>query len=395
MSAPNNKPTLLCVANWDSNVGYAWWLMESFWIKIHAEFSTDYEVIIAYPSISTLPKAIQDSKIRTVEFNFGVKHPRDLTAHINFIKKHEVQAIYFSDRPTSHWSYLFFRFAGVKKIAVHDHTPGDRTTSTGWKKIAKSLRSRLPYINADIAIGATEFVQQRLIHVSCIPAYKCFVAPNGLPALTTPIDAANLNEQFCIPTGHTIIVSTGRATFYKGVDFALEVIARLVHTHHQHHIHYLYCGDGPDIEKFNALAKALNIDKYTSFPGRISNIESTLASCQIAFHPSRGEVGYSLSILEYMRAQLPVVVPNRPSVCEAITDQHDGLVYDAQSHEAATTALLKLISEPALRTQMGARAQQTVANRYSLDNTHDHLINALDTLICRKSRSSGMQEPAR
>lgn len=378
MSAPNNKPTLLCVANWDSNVGYAWWLMESFWIKIHAELSSDYKVMIAYPSISSLPKPIQDSKILTVEFNFGVKHPRDLATHIRFIKSHNIQAIYFSDRPTAHWSYLFFRYAGVKKIIVHDHTPGVRTQPRGLRKLVKSIYARIPLLVTDAAIGASEYVKQRLVNINCLPARKCYAAPNGLPAVVESIIAPlDLHQQLGVAADTVLIVSTGRANLYKGIDFALDVITQLVHQQKMQGLHYIYCGDGPDLDYLKAMAQTLAIDKHVSFLGRVNNIDQILRACHIAFHPSRGEVGYSLAILEYMRAGLPVIVSDNSSVCEATHHERDGLVYQEGSLADACQKMTRLLTDPILRQSLGAEGKRAVGEEYSLTATHNTLIAAL------------------
>lgn len=378
---PTIKPAILCVANWDSNVGYAWWLMESFWIEIQKHFSDRYQVLIAYPGISTLPEAIHNSGITCVEFEFEVKDRTDLIAHKEFLRTYNIQHIYFTDRPTNHWSYAYFRCWGIKTIVVHDHTASDRAALTGWIKIAKHLRARLPLINVDVAIGATEYVRRKLIDTNCLPERKCFVAPNGLPELTGNSAPCNLQEQFNIPTGKTIIISTGRATFCKGIDFALQTIARLVHTHQLSNIHYLHCGDGPDLGTFKSMATQLGIDSHVSLPGRVANIDSILAAAHIAFHPSKGEVGYSLSILEYMRSGLPVVIPNRASVCEVIQHQHNGLVYSADNIESAALSLVELINAEALRIRLGEQGKRSIAQKYRLAATHESLINILGQYI--------------
>jgi glycosyltransferase involved in cell wall biosynthesis len=384
LSAPTNKPALLCVANWDSNVGYAWWLMESFWLRIHAQFSSDYEVMIAYPSISTLPKPIQDSPIGTVEFDFVVRHPRDLAAHIGFIKAHNIQAIYFSDRPMVHWSYAFFRWAGVKTIAVHDHTPGARTQPKGLRRLIKTVYARLPLLVADVAIGATEYVKQRLIDINCLPADKCHAAPNGLPAVDdsahAPID---LHQQLGIAPDTPIIVSTGRANLYKGVDFALEVVAQLVHQHKSSNFHFVYCGDGPDLDYLISMARTMAIEHRVTFLGRVNHVEQILRACHIAFHPSRGEVGYSLAILEYMRAGLPVLVSDNPSVCEATRHERDGLIYRENSVDDACEKMTRLLTDAALRSSLGAQGKRAVAEEYSLTATHQALIHALRSAILK------------
>lgn len=373
-------PAILCVANWESNVGYAWWLIESFWVQIQKHFGTDYKIIIAYPSISTLPETIINSGIKCVEFHFRLEHTSDLIAHRNFIKNHNIRHIYFSDRPTYHWSYAFFRHWGVSTIAVHTHTANERTNKK-WLNIYKKLWARLPFINIDVSIGATECAYRRLIEVNCLPKAKCHVAPNGLPKLDSEPPPYDLQKQFKIPAGALIIISTGRAAFSKGVDFALEVIAELVHKHQQSHIHYLYCGDGPDLDTFKSMAHTLGITEYVSFPGRVNNIESALAAAHIAFHPSKGEAGYSLSILEYMRSGLPVVIPNRTSVREATRHMIDGLIYEADDIASATHSLLQLIHDDALRIRLGKQAQESLRNQYALETTHTSLINILKKYI--------------
>lgn len=50
-----HKTNVLLVANWKSDVGYAWWLMENFWAEI-AEFckERDWRCHVCYPEVSSL-----------------------------------------------------------------------------------------------------------------------------------------------------------------------------------------------------------------------------------------------------------------------------------------------------------------------------------------------------
>ena len=225
--------------------------MESFWIKIEAELNKTYNVIIAYPSISRLPHHIEQSPIGKEQFDFRLTSLNDLQAHRRFIKSNNIKVLYFSDRPTSHWSYAALKiFCGIEKIIVHDHTPGQRTVATGLKRALKKMWARIPFFSADAAIGATEYVKQRLIKVNCFPPQYCHAAPNGLPPLDDSCATQlNLRQTLQLPEQTLLIVSTGRVTFYKGVDFALALIARLVHQENINNIHYVYCGDGPDVKQ--------------------------------------------------------------------------------------------------------------------------------------------------
>ena len=62
-----SKLAILLVADCDSNVGYAWWLMGSFWV-VFAE--NDYECHLAYPTISSIPGSINTALITIRAFDF-------------------------------------------------------------------------------------------------------------------------------------------------------------------------------------------------------------------------------------------------------------------------------------------------------------------------------------
>src|SRR5690606_36428588 len=126
-----------------------------------------------YPSISTIPPHVESSSIGKTEFNFRLASIKDIAPHYRFIKKNNIKAIYFSDRPTVHWSYAVLKLlCGIEKIIVHDHTPGQRTVPTSFRRLLKTIRSRLPFFTADAAIGATEFVKRRLIEVNRFPPQR-------------------------------------------------------------------------------------------------------------------------------------------------------------------------------------------------------------------------------
>jgi glycosyltransferase involved in cell wall biosynthesis len=357
--------------------------MESFWLKINDELEQDYRTIIAYPSISAIPPAIELSSIGKTEFKFNLESIKDIKSHYLFIKENNVRVIYFTDRPTSHWSYMVLKLlCGVNKIIIHDHTPGQRTKPTGIRRFLKKIRSRLAFWSADTAIGATEYVQRRLVEVNCFPVQHCYAAPNGLPPL--PLiqhEPINIRRMLNLHENALIIVSTGRANFYKGIAFALSVIARLLQQEPLRTIHYLYCGDGPDIDAARQMAHDLNIEHAVTFLGRTDKIPQILAECDIAFHPSKGEVGYSLSILEYMRSELAVVLSDNPSVCEATTHRKNGLIYKEDNIESAVDAFQQLIFDDFLRNQLGEQGKVAIQNTYSLSNTHKQLMFAIRSTL--------------
>jgi glycosyltransferase involved in cell wall biosynthesis len=238
------------------------------------------------------------------------------------------------------------------------------------------VKARIPLFSATGAIAATSFIKDRLINVYCFPPAYSYCVPNGLPPLDVTFAGIDIHKRYGIPSNAKVIVSTGRANRYKGVDFALKVI-KLVVAKYGNRVHYLYCGDGPHLEEFKTLKRTLGIQAHVTFAGRVEDVAAVLQHCDIAFHPSQGEVGYSLSILEYMQAELPLVVSNNPSVCGATHDGQTGYLYEENQVEAAADALIRLLSNEVLRKQMGKRARKEVEQVYSLQNAHAQLDEAM------------------
>jgi hypothetical protein len=142
MSHP--RPSLLLVANWDSNVGYAWWLMESYWAVLARTYSASHRVLLAYPSISTLPETIRQAPIEPLVLEFGDRSFRAIGRQLAFIRANRVRTVYLSDRNSIDWLFPLFRIAGVRTIITHDHTPGEREQPTGVKRLLKRALHRVP-----------------------------------------------------------------------------------------------------------------------------------------------------------------------------------------------------------------------------------------------------------
>lgn len=370
---------LLLVANYDSAVGYAWWLMESYWAALARRYESTHSVWLSYPSVSAMPQAVVDAPLKVIEAPFARTDLWAVLEQLRFLRLQRVRVVYFSDQEILHWRYLLYRLVGVRLIVVHDHTPGLRTKPNLWRRFLKRLSHSVPGWSADVIIGATEFLRERHIHVACAPAWKCFVVPNGIGLRVARAPSEDVRLRFGIPRQRKVVVGSGRAHKVKGVSFALRCFRKLVKERFRTDVHFLYCGSGPHLREFIQEARDLGIDEYVTFAGH-HDLSSFLASCDIAFHPSEAEVGYSLSILEYMQAGLPVIVPNNPSVCAATLNGRTGLVYREGDVDAATASIEQLLDYPDGARMMGVEGCELVASKYSLDRAHSALLGVFEAV---------------
>lgn len=360
---------LLLVSNYPSDVGYAWWLMEHFWTLLAEYFEEKgAKAFLAYPAINTLPAAIESSSICPVELAVPGKSQADRKVLRNFITDNHITDIYFTDRPWFNIDYGLLRLWGVKNIVVHDHTPGDRPPIGGFKGALKAFRHRLPLFCANTQLCVSNLMRQRSIANGRIPAGKCQVVQNGIPPVNIDKEAAPaLRKGLNIPESSTVCITTGRAHPYKRFDFIIDVAAELDTQLPDNELVFLMVGNGPALDALRNKVQELGMEEKIRLPGFRKDAKQLLATADIAMHAALGE-GFSLSIIEYMSAGLPVLVPDIPSVKQAINHRENGFVYGRDDISGAASYLKELLQAPDYRKKLGSNAKLKADTQYTLDN---------------------------
>lgn len=370
----SRKPGVLAVGNFDSNTGYAWKLMERLWCELSVFFEAiNYQTYVVFPTVSEIPECLTEHHCIVEQEDFTSRSLRSVMRQASYIRKNSIKAVYLTDQETKSFRFFIYRLCGVREIIVHDHTPGVRTRPGFIKKLLKVIANRLPLFSCTACFAVSPYVEQRLIDVNCVPPSKVHCVTNG-------IEVTNLKPSEREEGEVVRIVTVGRASYYKGIDFALRVIRSLVFEHECSNIGYDLFGDGPDIETFKKLSAELEIEPYVVFHGAVSNVAEKLETCDIAFHPSKGEA-MSLAILEYMRAGLPVVASNNPSVSSTLEHDHDSIIYQEGDVESAVKALLKLIKSSDYRNRLGKCGQSKVENEFSTEAMLSRFRRALSVVV--------------
>jgi glycosyltransferase involved in cell wall biosynthesis len=125
-------------------------------------------------------------------------------------------------------------------------------------------------------------------------------------------------------------------------------------------------GDGPRQARMRRLAAHLGLSRRVHFHGYLADPSSVLSQAGIFVLASRSEA-FPRSILEAMRAGLPVVASDVGGVSEAVTHGANGLLVPAGDPPALASALSTLLQDPHLRQRMGQRAHEVFQQRFRLD----------------------------
>lgn len=361
---------LLLVANFAPGAGYAWWLMQRYWLEL-ADLAEERgaRAFLAYPEPGDLPGVITESSIEVVWHRFNTEGARDTIASAKLTRQLRIRNVYLTDRSFFDPAYLALRAAGVRRIINHDHTPGDRPRIEGFQGTVKSFRNRLPGLHVDHWIALSPLMRTRAIQNGCIPPHRISVVPNGIePINRRPGAAAEVRSMFGLRAEAKVVVTVGRAHPYKRIDFAVRLAASVRDTRPDLLVTFLFIGAGPDLPRLKALACDLELEPGRFiFAGGRTDVRSILPGCDVALHPSRGE-GFSLAILEYLSAGLPTLVPDVPSVAQIIQPGVTGAIYPDNDLGAARRMLLRMIDHEEERRRMGEFAAELIRNKYTLDD---------------------------
>ena len=369
------KGTVLCVGNFNSNTGYAWRLIESLWIEVKAiSQAREYNTLVCYPQVTDINPDLNKHNISISEHNFSIGGLINRLKTARFIHKNRVSVLYLTDKPSVCLSYLLFRLAGVKKIIVHDHTPGYRRPLGKLRLSIKQILNRTPWISCDVVLGVSPYVCKRLYEVNGVSKRKIEQVLNGLKDTQHFKKRVEQSEDLTIR-----LITVARANYYKGVDFALKVMRSLVHDKGIN-AYYSLIGDGPDLEAFKQLSIALNISDRVDFLGQQDNVAERLPAFDVAFHPSNGEA-MCLAIVEYLRAGVPVVCSTNSSVNSILVNNEDSYFFEEHDIEAAARQLQRLVIKHEERQKMGIAARQNFLHKYQERQMIDSFSRALSKYI--------------
>lgn len=141
-------------------------------------------------------------------------------------------------------------------------------------------------------------------------------------------------------------------------------------------------GDGPLQPGIRRLARSLGIAGRIRFLGYQPDPARLLGRTQLFVLSSRSE-GLPRSVLEAMRAGLPVVASDVGGVGEAVTHGVTGLLVPRQDPGALAAALGELMANPSERQRLGAAARRAFETCFRLECMVEKTARVYDTVLSR------------
>ncbi len=184
------------------------------------------------------------------------------------------------------------------------------------------------------------------------------------------IDTREVRARYGLGEGRWLL-SVARLTRHKGIDMALQALARLCGSFPD--LRYAVVGSGEEQEALETEARALGVADRVRFltdvPDR--DLPAIYNAAEIYLGVSRlleqRVEGFGISLAEASACGLPVVAGRSGGIPAAVSDGETGLLVDAERAEAVAEAVARLLDDPGLRARLGAAGRRAVESHYNWD----------------------------
>lgn len=133
-----------------------------------------------------------------------------------------------------------------------------------------------------------------------------------------------------------------------------------------------FIGSGPTLERCKQEANKLGLENKIKFLGQQRNVKDFLNNSDI-FVLSTNYEGFPLTILEAMRAKLPVIATNVGGNNESIMGEKTGFLTKKNDVQDLSRALSTLIDDKNLAVEMGKQGYE----RFMTEFTHDLMLKKI------------------
>ena len=244
----------------------------------------------------------------------------------------------------------------------------ERAASPFWRPVFQRL---IEWSDHNLA-ASTEIAQ---VAEDIAPTVSVEALTNGVET-----DVFRKLEPSLPPSARRRIVVPRRLFEKNGVEFLVRAVPLIVE---RVDVEVIVVGDGPEREKLEALATALDVSDRIEFLGARthSEIPALLSSAELAVFPSLMEAT-SVAALECMACELPVAASNVGGLPEIVHDDVGGL-FEAGNPTALAECVISLLVRDDLAA-LGARARARVVERWSNARLVDRHLEVYKKVIERR-----------
>lgn len=279
---------------------------------------------------------------------------------LSYLRNERIQVLHAHMVNANIWATVLGRLAGVPVIVSHEHT---------WSYQGRPLRRLID--RHLIARGSDAFVavsaedRRKMIEIEGIDAADTVVVPNGISDLPAP-SGRNVRAELGLPPGRPLALALGRLERQKGFDVLIEAARRMPD------VTVVIAGEGDERDSLEDLLRRHGLGDRVRLLGFRSDVPDLLAAADVVVFPSRFE-GSPLSVIECMATGAAIVATRVGGVPELVDDGAHALLVPPENPAELVEAVLRVVREPELGAELGARARERQQAEFGIEAMLDRL----------------------
>lgn len=307
------------------------------------------------------------------------KHMRDLTylwGLVRVCRRERVRLLQSHLVTSSLYTCVVGRLLSIPVVStfhgVIDFDPRRRLARVEARTISR-LAARLVFVS--------EGLRKEFLATYRARADRTVVIHNGIDAdAFRPAPDRALRQRLGIPEAAIVVAAVGNIRTAKAYDELLRVADRLRDA--QPPMHFVIAGweRQPLYDQLLQLRQELRLEDRVSFLGYVDDPRTVFGSADIYLSTSSTE-GFSLTTVQAMASELPVVVTRSGGPEEIVTDRVDGLLFPVGATSEIAGALAALATNVAERRRLGEAGRQTVLRRFTTDRMVARYQQVYDELV--------------
>jgi len=279
---------------------------------------------------------------------------------------------------------------GIKKPFVHTvhgvlADEYEQAQKSGYKSFRERVANRLLHRlaeweletaqNATLIVTISQYSLERIKQYYNVDAAKIRIVPNGVnPEKFKPSDdQPAVKRQFGLGD-EPCVLFVGSLIPRKGLPFLVEAAKKIVKEYME--TKFIIVGEGPLRNQLQIKLEAANLSGNFRFLGNLKDDTlSAVYNCSDVFALPSNQEGQGIVLLEAQASAKPVVAFDVGGVNEAVRNGETGLLVKWGRTDKLADAIMKLLSDKALREKMGAEGRRFVAENFTWDICAQKMLN--------------------
>lgn len=322
---------------------------------------------------------------------------RDLWRLYRLGRQNRYAAIHLHTPITAVLGRIAVRLAGVRMIIYTAHGfPFHEGMRQPFRWAAMFLERVLSRWFTHLVLVQSKEDYELALSRGIVPSHKLRWIGNGVDIhrFSPRDDGGDVRRELGLPESARIVGFIGRLVKEKGILDLMEAMRSVLRAMPEAHL--LVIGDTLPSDRdqqtklrVQTLASQADLANNVTLLGFRDDVERLLGAVHVVTLPSYRE-GFPRSVIEAMAAGKPVVATNIRGSREAVLDGETGFLTPVGDPQALAGALLRLLEDDSLATQMGSRSHERALSLFDEQKVLQREMDALNKLLLATGAESSV-----